>query len=56
LWWSYTGVLVVYVAMSVCVTVVLRSMGRRWRAGDEDLHSAYTPDAVDAQQGAELVS
>ena len=46
LWWSYTGVLVVYAAMSVCVFVVLRSMTRRWRAGEEHLQSAYAPESI----------
>jgi hypothetical protein len=38
--------------MSVGVTIVLRSMTRRWGAGDEELHNAYTPDST----AAELVS
>jgi cytochrome d ubiquinol oxidase subunit I len=43
LWWSYTGVLILYLAMTVGAFVVLRSMARRWRAGDEDLPSPYGP-------------
>jgi cytochrome bd ubiquinol oxidase subunit I len=47
LWWSYTGVLVVYLVMSVGAALVLRSMTRRWRTGDEELHSAYGPYVAD---------
>jgi cytochrome d ubiquinol oxidase subunit I len=43
LWWSYTGVLITYLAMTVGALVVLRSMARRWRAGEEDLPSPYGP-------------
>jgi cytochrome d ubiquinol oxidase subunit I len=43
LWWSYTGVLIIYLAMTVGAFVVLRSMARRWRAGEEDLPSPYGP-------------
>ncbi|MBD3784727.1 MAG: cytochrome ubiquinol oxidase subunit I, partial [Micrococcales bacterium] len=34
LWWSYAGASIVYVAMTVGAFVVLRSMARRWRAGE----------------------
>jgi cytochrome d ubiquinol oxidase subunit I len=44
-WWSYTGVLVIYLGMAVAAYVVLRSMARRWRAGDEELPSPYGPAA-----------
>jgi len=47
IWWSYIGVLVVYFGMAVGGFVVLRSMARRWRAGDEDLPSPYGPTVVD---------
>jgi cytochrome d ubiquinol oxidase subunit I len=43
LWWSYVGVLVVYAGMTIGAVVVLRSMARRWRAGEEDLPSPYGP-------------
>ena len=43
LWWSYLGVLVVYVGMTVGAVIVLRSMARRWRAGEENLPSPYGP-------------
>jgi cytochrome d ubiquinol oxidase subunit I len=51
LWWSYTGVLITYLAMTVGAVVVLRSMARRWRAGDEDLPSPYGPDVAAAPVG-----
>jgi cytochrome d ubiquinol oxidase subunit I len=47
IWWSYIGVLVLYVGMAVGGTVVLRSMVRRWRAGEENLPSPYGPNVVD---------
>lgn len=43
LWWSYIAVLVVYLGMTVGAVVVLRSMARRWRAGDTELPSPYGP-------------
>jgi cytochrome d ubiquinol oxidase subunit I len=43
LWWSYAAALVVYTAMTVGAVVVLRSMARRWRAGEADLPSPYAP-------------
>jgi cytochrome d ubiquinol oxidase subunit I len=43
-WWSYIGVLVIYLGMTVGGYIVLRSMARRWRAGEEDLPSPYGPD------------
>jgi cytochrome d ubiquinol oxidase subunit I len=43
IWWSYLGVLVIYVGMTVGAIVVLRSMARRWRAGETDLPSPYGP-------------
>ena len=46
IWWSYTGVLVIYLGMAVAAYVVLRSMARRWRAGDEELPSPYGPAAL----------
>ena len=55
LWWSYAGVLVVYVVMGVGTTIVLRSMARRWRAGDEDLHSAYDPESVATKDHMESI-
>jgi cytochrome bd ubiquinol oxidase subunit I len=43
IWWSYAGVLILYTGMTIAAYVVLRSMARRWRAGDEDLPSPYAP-------------
>jgi cytochrome d ubiquinol oxidase subunit I len=43
LWWSYAAAVVVYVGMTIGAFIVLRSMARRWRAGDEDLPSPYGP-------------
>jgi cytochrome d ubiquinol oxidase subunit I len=36
-------VLILYLAMTVGAFVVLRSMARRWRAGEEELPSPYGP-------------
>jgi cytochrome bd ubiquinol oxidase subunit I len=47
LWWSLTGVVIVYVGMTVGAYIVLRSMARRWRAGDTDLPSPYGPESAD---------
>jgi cytochrome d ubiquinol oxidase subunit I len=43
IWWSYSGVLVVYLGMTIAAYVVLRSMSKRWRAGEEELPSPYGP-------------
>ncbi|MFJ2834364.1 cytochrome ubiquinol oxidase subunit I [Nocardia sp. NPDC087230] len=43
LWWSYAGVLLVYLGMTVGAVVVLRSMTRRWRAGAESIAAPYGP-------------
>ncbi|OKH62607.1 cytochrome BD ubiquinol oxidase subunit I [Mycobacterium sp. SWH-M3] len=43
LWWSYIAILVGYVGMTVGAVLVLRSMARRWRAGDGELPSPYGP-------------
>jgi cytochrome d ubiquinol oxidase subunit I len=43
LWWVFSGVVVVYLGMTVGAWVVLRSMARRWRAGGEELPSPYGP-------------
>ena len=44
LWWVLAGVVVLYAAMTAGATVVLRSMARRWRAGEHDLPSPYGPE------------
>jgi cytochrome d ubiquinol oxidase subunit I len=46
LWVSFAAVLLLYLAMTVGGYVVLRSMARRWRAGQEDLPSPYGPGAA----------
>lgn len=55
LWWSYTGVLIVYLVMSVCVVAVVRSMTRLWRAGEEELRSAYAPESAPDPGATELI-
>ena len=48
IWWSFGGVLLVYVGMTVGAYVVLRSMASRWRSGQEELPSPYGPaESVD---------
>ncbi len=44
LWWLLGISVVVYSAMTAGAVVVLRSMARRWRAGDADLPSPYAPE------------
>jgi cytochrome d ubiquinol oxidase subunit I len=48
LWWSLAGVVVVYLGMTVGAYVVLRSMARRWRDGEEDLPSPYGPELAES--------
>lgn len=43
LWWLLGGTVVLYAAMTVAAVLVLRSMARRWRAGEADLPSPYAP-------------
>jgi cytochrome d ubiquinol oxidase subunit I len=43
LWLSFAVILLVYAGMTAGAWVVLRSMARRWRAGEEDLPSPYGP-------------
>jgi cytochrome d ubiquinol oxidase subunit I len=45
LWWLLGITAVVYTGMTAGAVVVLRSMARRWRAGEEDLPSPYGPEA-----------
>jgi cytochrome d ubiquinol oxidase subunit I len=52
LWWSYTGVVILYLGMTAAAVVVLRSMARRWRAGEEDLPSPYAPSMVPDRRAA----
>jgi cytochrome d ubiquinol oxidase subunit I len=52
LWWLLGSTLVVYSALMVGAVQVLRSMARRWRAGEEDLPSPYGPELADAARAA----
>lgn len=54
LWWSYGIVLVLYLGMSVAAFKVLRSMARRWRAGETDLPSPYGPGAADVEEAVAI--
>jgi cytochrome d ubiquinol oxidase subunit I len=62
LWWSYAGAFVVYLGMTIGAYVVLRSMARRWRAGETDLPSPYGPEsplsgrAADGSAGTETTT
>ncbi|MBU1802799.1 MAG: cytochrome ubiquinol oxidase subunit I, partial [Actinobacteria bacterium] len=47
LWWLYGTTVVVYTALSWGAISILRSMARRWRAGEEDLPSPYGPEPVE---------
>ena len=51
LWWLLGSTLLVYAAMTAGAVVVLRSMSRRWRAGEDDLPSPYGPE-LDRASGA----
>jgi cytochrome d ubiquinol oxidase subunit I len=44
LWWLLGATVVVYAGMTTGAVVVLRSMARRWRAGETDLPSPYGPE------------
>jgi len=43
IWVTFIGLALVYLALTVAGTAVIRSMTRRWAAGDTDLHSPYGP-------------
>jgi cytochrome bd ubiquinol oxidase subunit I len=45
LWWLLAVTVVVYTGMTTGAVVILRSMARRWRAGELDLPSPYGPQA-----------
>jgi cytochrome d ubiquinol oxidase subunit I len=54
LWWLLGTTVVVYSAMTAGAVVVLRSMARRWRAGEADLPSPYGPaQLADTAAGGE---
>ena len=42
---GFAATVLVYGGMTVGATVILRSMARRWREGQEDLPSPYGPQA-----------
>lgn len=44
LWWSLSGTVLLYLAMTVAAVLVIRSMTHRWREGETDLPSPYAPD------------
>ena len=43
IWWSFGIVTAVYVSMTVIAVRILRSMSRRWAAGDDDIRAPYGP-------------
>lgn len=43
LWWLVGATFVVYSGLTIGAVIVLRSMARRWREGQEDLPSPYGP-------------
>ncbi|MFJ9314841.1 cytochrome ubiquinol oxidase subunit I [Pimelobacter simplex] len=51
LWWLLGISSVVYTGMTIGAVVVLRSMARRWRAGDVDLPSPYAPVSTGSTDG-----
>jgi len=46
-WYSLIGLIFVYLLMGVAGLAVLRSMSRRWAAGEKDLESPYGPAALE---------
>jgi cytochrome d ubiquinol oxidase subunit I len=46
MWWLLGSSVVLYAGMTAAAAVVLRSMARRWRAGEADLPSPYGPEAT----------
>lgn len=51
LWWLLGISSVVYTGMTVGAVVVLRSMARRWRDGEEELPSPYAPATASTSAG-----
>jgi cytochrome bd ubiquinol oxidase subunit I len=45
IWWSLIGMVGLYGGLTAGAVVVLRSMARRWRSGESDLPSPYSPDS-----------
>ncbi|WP_241238286.1 cytochrome ubiquinol oxidase subunit I [Nocardioides pantholopis] len=52
LWWVLGVTAVVYSGLTVGAIIVLRSMARRWRAGDVELPSPYGPESALASSEA----
>jgi cytochrome d ubiquinol oxidase subunit I len=52
LWLLLAVTVVVYAGMTLGAVAVLRSMARRWRAGEDDLPSPYGPELADAARGS----
>ncbi|WP_232679208.1 cytochrome ubiquinol oxidase subunit I [Nocardioides sp. R-C-SC26] len=50
LWWLLGATMVLYTAMTTAAVLVLRSMARRWRAGEEHLPSPYGPERLGESQ------
>ncbi|MCF6379904.1 cytochrome ubiquinol oxidase subunit I [Nocardioides KLBMP 9356] len=50
LWWLLAISTVIYAGMTVGAVVVLRSMARRWRAGETDLPSPYAPEVPESPE------
>lgn len=48
LWLLLGATLIVYTSLTIGAVVVLRSMARRWREGQEDLPSPYGPESAAA--------
>jgi cytochrome d ubiquinol oxidase subunit I len=47
LWYTFAAILVVYIGLTVAAVVVLRSMARRWREGEDlDLPTPYGPGSA----------
>ncbi len=44
IWITFSVLVVVYAGMTAGATMVIRSMSRRWRAGEHDLESPYGPE------------
>ncbi|THV42809.1 cytochrome ubiquinol oxidase subunit I [Glycomyces buryatensis] len=51
LWLLYGASVVLYGGMTIGAAIILRSMARRWRAGEGDLPSPYGPKRATASKG-----
>ncbi len=52
IWISFIVLVVVYAAMTVGAWAVIRSMSRRWRAGEQDFASPYGPGELAGAAGS----